>query len=128
MLPRSLNRGILTASWPSRCVHVTLPWHCFHRTSWPAAAAQGFLLLFSRAFQKKAAKRDRVEVALGMDKAKLFTDIATKTAGYISNFLLLERKKEIYYTDVHRDTQVPFCQSLMLVPPILAEYIPEKQH
>lgn len=73
-------------------------------------------------------KQDRLEVALGMDKAKLFTDTATKTAGYISNFLLLECIKEIYHTDAHRDTQVPFCPSLMLVPPILAEYIPEKQH
>lgn len=122
MLPRSLN--ILAASWPSRCVDITLPWHCFHRMSWPAAAAQGFLLLFSSAFQKKIVKQDMVEVALGMDKAKLFIDTATKTAGYISNFLLLECKNEICYTD----TQVPFCLSLMLVPPIPAEYIPEKQH
>lgn len=92
MLPRSLNRGILIASWPSRYVDTTLLWHCSHRTSRPPAAAQGFLLLFSRAFQKKVVKQDRVEVALGMDKAKLFIDIATKTAGYISNFLLLECK------------------------------------
>lgn len=70
----------------------TLLWHCFHRMSRPPAAAQGFLLLFSRAFQKKVVKQDRVEVALGMDKAKLFIDIATKTAGYISNLLLLECK------------------------------------
>lgn len=94
MLPRSLNRGILTASRPPRCVDITFPWHCFHRTSWPAAAAQGFLLLFSRVVQKKVVTQDRVEVAvaLGMDKVKLFTDTATKTAGYISNFLLLECK------------------------------------
>lgn len=69
-----------------------------------------------------------------MDRVKLSADTATTKKQITlyekkNIFLLLECKNGIYYKDTHTQThRYLSVHPLMLVPPILAEYIPEKQH
>lgn len=69
-----------------RCMKRALLQLCHHllpsiRKIWQLAAAQGLLSLSLVMQREKASRKDRVEVALGIDRVKLLVDIATKNAG-----------------------------------------------